>query len=177
MHSSLHLEDWPAAPNLFLFLELLLLKDLPLACWVFLFVDLKHPDRSRTLSERTLELFSVEGNSFYGGLFLLWIHFSRRTTAQVICVHDVSSIYKVPLLLEEQGVVDYFRQRLDLPIGRQPRRMLMKWKEMSDRYDRLLESCSIALVGKYTKFSDSYASVIKALEHSALAINHRLEIK
>ncbi|KAM9320154.1 CTP synthase 1 [Gastrophryne carolinensis] len=51
---------------------------------------------------------------------------------QVICVHDVSSIYRVPLLLEEQGVVEYFRQRLDLPIGRQPRRMLMKWKEMAD---------------------------------------------
>lgn len=48
---------------------------------------------------------------------------------------------------------------------------------MCDRYDRLLETCSIALVGKYTKFSDSYASVIKALEHSALAINHKLEIK
>ncbi|ELK31107.1 CTP synthase 1 [Myotis davidii] len=95
----------------------------------------------------------------------------------VICVHDVSSIYRVPLLLEEQGVVDYFLRRLDLPIERQPRRMLMKWKEMADRYDRLLETCSIALVGKYTKFSDSYASVIKALEHSALAINHKLDIK
>lgn len=52
---------------------------------------------------------------------------------QVICVHDVSSIYRVPLLLEEQGVVDYFRHRLDLPIERQPRRTLMKWKEMADR--------------------------------------------
>ncbi|NXF11107.1 PYRG1 synthase, partial [Smithornis capensis] len=52
---------------------------------------------------------------------------------QVICVHDVSSIYRVPLLLEEQGVVEYFRHRLDLPIERQPRRMLLKWKEMADR--------------------------------------------
>lgn len=58
--------------------------------------------------------------------------------AQVICVHDVSSIYRVPLLLEEQGVVDYFRHRLDLPIERQPRRMLMKWKEMADRWAALL---------------------------------------
>lgn len=57
---------------------------------------------------------------------------------QVICVHDVSSIYRVPLLLEEQGVVDYFRHRLDLPIERQPRRMLMKWKEMADRWAALL---------------------------------------
>ena len=45
------------------------------------------------------------------------------------------------------------------------------------RSDRLLEHCSIALVGKYTKFSDSYASVIKALEHSALAISHKLDVK
>uniref|UniRef100_A0A8C2DA42 CTP synthase n=1 Tax=Cyprinus carpio TaxID=7962 RepID=A0A8C2DA42_CYPCA len=43
--------------------------------------------------------------------------------------------------------------------------------------DRLLEQTSIALVGKYTKLSDSYASVIKALEHSALAINYKLEVK
>ncbi|KAK7887280.1 hypothetical protein WMY93_026901 [Mugilogobius chulae] len=40
-----------------------------------------------------------------------------------------------------------------------------------------LERVSIALVGKYTKLSDSYTSVLKALEHSALAINHKLEIK
>ncbi|KTF77871.1 hypothetical protein cypCar_00025625 [Cyprinus carpio] len=93
---------------------------------------------------------------------------------QVICVHDVSSIYRVPLLLEDQGVVGYFCRRLNLPIETRPRKMLAKWKEMSDR---LLEQCSIALVGKYTKFSDSYASVIKALEHSALAISHKLEVK
>uniref|UniRef100_A0A8C9WYL1 CTP synthase n=1 Tax=Sander lucioperca TaxID=283035 RepID=A0A8C9WYL1_SANLU len=96
---------------------------------------------------------------------------------QVICVHDVSSIYKVPLLLEKQGVVSYLSRRLNMPIETRPRKMLTKWKEMSDRSDRLLEQCSIALVGKYTKFSDSYASVIKALEHSALAISHKLEVK
>uniref|UniRef100_A0A6Q2X0L9 CTP synthase n=2 Tax=Esox lucius TaxID=8010 RepID=A0A6Q2X0L9_ESOLU len=95
----------------------------------------------------------------------------------VICVVDVTSIYRVPILLEDQGVMGYFCRRLDLPIETRPRKMLTKWKEMSDRSDRLLEHCSIALVGKYTKFTDSYASVIKALEHSSLAISHKLEIK
>ncbi|KTG07401.1 hypothetical protein cypCar_00040648 [Cyprinus carpio] len=52
---------------------------------------------------------------------------------QVICVHDVSSIYRVPLLLENQGVVGYFCRRLNLPIETKPRKMLAKWKEMSDR--------------------------------------------
>jgi CTP synthase (UTP-ammonia lyase) len=32
----------------------------------------------------------------------------------------------------------------------------------------------IALVGKYTKLEDAYASVIKALNHASLALNHRL---
>uniref|UniRef100_A0AAV2MAR1 CTP synthase n=1 Tax=Knipowitschia caucasica TaxID=637954 RepID=A0AAV2MAR1_KNICA len=96
---------------------------------------------------------------------------------QVICVQDVTSVYRVPLLLEKQGVVSYFCERLNLPVEMKPLRILSKWKEMSDRSDRLLECVSIALVGKYTKLSDSYTSVIKALEHSALAINHKLQVK
>ncbi|XP_059805200.1 CTP synthase 1-like isoform X2 [Hypanus sabinus] len=96
---------------------------------------------------------------------------------QVICVYDVCSLYRVPLLLEAEGVVQYFKERLDLQYETKPRRLLNKWKDMADRYDRTLEICSIALVGKYTKLSDSYASVIKALEHSALAINQKLEVK
>lgn len=40
----------------------------------------------------------------------------------------------------------------------------------------MLNSCSVALVGKYTKLSDCYASVFKALEHSAIAINHKLDL-
>lgn len=71
----------------------------------------------------------------------------------------------------------FFCQRLNLPVDVKPRKMLSKWKEMADRSDRLLERVSIALVGKYTKLSDAYTSVIKALEHSALAINHKLEVK
>ncbi|XP_041068908.1 CTP synthase 1 isoform X1 [Carcharodon carcharias] len=96
---------------------------------------------------------------------------------QVICVYDVCSLYRVPLLLEAEGVVGYFKDRLNLQFEAKPRRLLNKWKEMADRYDRTLENCSIALVGKYTKLSDSYASVIKALEHAALAINQKLEVK
>ncbi|KAK2844842.1 hypothetical protein Q5P01_011501 [Channa striata] len=103
--------------------------------------------------------------------------FCHVEPTQVICVPDVSSVYKVPLLLEDQGVVSYLCQRLSLPVEMRPTRMLTKWKEMADRSDRLLEHVSIALVGKYTKLSDSYTSVIKALEHSALAINHKLEVK
>ncbi|GFN89979.1 ctp synthase [Plakobranchus ocellatus] len=49
-------------------------------------------------------------------------------------------------------------------------------QEGETRHHRLLKEVSIVLVGKYTELSDSYASVIKALQHAALAVNHRLDL-
>lgn len=40
----------------------------------------------------------------------------------------------------------------------------------------LFQDVEIALVGKYTKLEDAYASVIKALNHASLALNHRLRL-
>ncbi|XP_078218331.1 CTP synthase 2 isoform X2 [Callithrix jacchus] len=94
----------------------------------------------------------------------------------VICIHDVSSTYRVPVLLEEQGIVKHFKERLRLPIRDSSSNLLFKWRNMAERYERLQKTCSIALVGKYTKLRDCYASVFKALEHSALAINHKLNL-
>lgn len=54
---------------------------------------------------------------------------------QVVAVHDLSSIYRVPLLLEEQGVLKFLLKRLDIshtsPISSH---YLHKWKNLSDRY-------------------------------------------
>nr|XP_044996888.1 CTP synthase 2 isoform X4 [Jaculus jaculus] len=102
--------------------------------------------------------------------------FCHVNPEQVICIHDVSSTYRVPVLLEEQGIIKYFKERLDLPICGYSSYLFSNWKCMADRYERLQKSCSIALVGKYTKLRDCYASVFKALEHSALAINHKLNL-
>lgn len=40
--------------------------------------------------------------------------FCHVASEQVIGVHDVSSVYHVPLLLQSQGIVDYLRKRLNL---------------------------------------------------------------
>jgi CTP synthase len=40
--------------------------------------------------------------------------------------------------------------------------------------ERLFDTVSIALVGKYTDLKDSYMSVIKALEHSAFRCRRKL---
>lgn len=41
--------------------------------------------------------------------------FCHVATEQVIGVHDVSSVYHVPLLLQSQGIVQFLQKRLNLP--------------------------------------------------------------
>lgn len=54
---------------------------------------------------------------------------------QVIGVHDVSSLYHVPLLLESQGVVYFLTKRLEIPLpGRVSRHMLEHAQSLSRRW-------------------------------------------
>jgi CTP synthase len=40
--------------------------------------------------------------------------FCHVSSDQVIGIHDLSSTYHVPLLLESQGIIPYFQKRLNL---------------------------------------------------------------
>ncbi|KAJ3570560.1 hypothetical protein NP233_g4322 [Leucocoprinus birnbaumii] len=102
---------------------------------------------------------------------------------QVFGVHDVSSVYHVPLLLQSQGIVEYLKKRLRLDKVNISDAMIAKgkslekrWREMTSGQERLFDTVSIALVGKYTDLKDSYMSVIKALEHSAFRVHRKLAI-
>ncbi|XP_019647801.1 PREDICTED: CTP synthase 1-like [Branchiostoma belcheri] len=104
--------------------------------------------------------------------------FCHVSPDQVICIHDCSSIYRVPVMLEEQNVIRFFSERLHLEMpSRNGGKLLRKWRDLSDRFDHLRKDVSIALVGKYTQLEDAYASVIKALKHASLACNHKLTLK
>lgn len=41
--------------------------------------------------------------------------FCHVAAEQVIGVHDVSSVYHVPLLLQSQGIIQFLQKRLNLP--------------------------------------------------------------
>ncbi|RPD65697.1 CTP synthase [Lentinus tigrinus ALCF2SS1-7] len=110
--------------------------------------------------------------------------FCHVAPEQVVGVHDVSSVYHVPLLLQSQGIVDYLQKRLNLPsvhISPQMKErglsLEARWRELTGRQERLFDSVTIALVGKYTDMQDSYMSVVKSLEHSAFRCNRRLILK
>jgi len=88
----------------------------------------------------------------------------------VISTHDVPNIYHVPLMLEAQGLC------ATLGLKVQPNGLLDDWRRMAHHLDALEENVTIAMVGKYTGLSDAYLSVIKALQHAAMAADRKLTI-
>ncbi|GAA5897298.1 hypothetical protein JCM6882_001852 [Rhodosporidiobolus microsporus] len=109
--------------------------------------------------------------------------FCHVANEQVLAVHDVSSLYHVPLLLKDQGLINFLQKRLRLDKVRLPEnrvaqgtKLLTMWKDLTVSYDRLFDKVSICLVGKYTALQDSYTSVVKALEHAAMQCGRKLSI-
>ena len=93
----------------------------------------------------------------------------------VVSAHDVSNLYQIPISLFEQSVL----RKVSVHLGFQvPTKLpiLDEWRERADKVDTLEEEVRIAMVGKYTGLSDSYLSVIKALQHSAFAVGRKLQI-
>ena len=90
----------------------------------------------------------------------------------VIAARDVASIYEVPLTFAAEGVDALVLQllRIDAPAPD-----LAKWQEVVRRAYHPADEVSIAIVGKYVEFEDSYKSLKEALVHGALA--HNLKLK
>ena len=88
----------------------------------------------------------------------------------VMSTHDVPNIYHVPLMLQEQGLCDI------LNVDCSATNLLSDWKKMAHHLDTLTEEVHIAMVGKYTDLSDAYLSVIKSLQHAAMAVDRKLVI-
>ncbi|MBH33522.1 MAG: CTP synthetase [Euryarchaeota archaeon] len=93
----------------------------------------------------------------------------------VISAHDVSNLYQIPISFERQGVRSMIAECIGVEESDHDE-YLEQWREMANRVDSLEKEVKIAMVGKYTGLSDSYLSVIKALQHSAIAVNRKLII-
>jgi CTP synthase len=103
---------------------------------------------------------------------------------QIIAVRDMPSIYQVPVLLEEQGLIGVLRDFLKLgPIEVAPamvqkgKHIWTQWKSLTMPNQQFYDPVEIAMVGKYVEFQDSYLSVIKSLEHAAMRCRRKLVIK
>ena len=91
----------------------------------------------------------------------------------VLMVPTVSSIYEVPLILEEQGLADLITEAMDIEIPDQEHG-LNGWSDLVDLIKSPKGKIKVAVVGKYVDLHDSYMSVKEALIHAGLF--HRKDI-
>jgi len=91
----------------------------------------------------------------------------------VIPLETASSIYQVPLMLEQYGLGDYLVNRLGLDAAEPD---LTQWRDFVHRLERPEGEVRIALVGKYVALHDAYLSVHEALIHAAAYHRRRLEL-
>ena len=83
----------------------------------------------------------------------------------VIPLRTMSSIYQVPLVLEEAGLGDLIIERLGLPAGA---RDLSGWRQLVDRLLHPSGRVVVAVVGKYVELPDAYLSVKESLIHAGI---------
>ena len=104
--------------------------------------------------------------------------FCHVPVSNVIAVHDCTSVYHVPILLKNQKLLDIIKNSLNLTVkdNHESQTLFNKWNQLTARIERLHETVSIVLVGKYTNLQDSYISVVKSLEHASLSCNRRLQL-
>ncbi len=93
----------------------------------------------------------------------------------VVQNHDVSTIYDVPLLMEEEGLDDLVADMLGLQ-GLSPADMT-EWRDLVAKIKNPKRSIKIALVGKYVELHDAYLSVAEALCHGAIAKDASVNIR
>jgi len=98
--------------------------------------------------------------------------FTSVPVESVISNPDAESIYQVPKLLEEQGVL----KPILMQFGFRRRLKMSKWNAVADRFTGYRSGVRIAMVGKYASLADSYVSVNQALMHACAVNEARLEI-
>jgi CTP synthase len=91
----------------------------------------------------------------------------------VISCHDSPSIYKVPQVLENQGMLKSIAERLGL---RSTTPRWGNWKAIAESFSKYEGSIKIAIIGKYVKLQDSYVSIYHALLHSGASIGKKVDV-
>ncbi len=89
----------------------------------------------------------------------------------VISAIDADTIYRIPLMLHEQGLDEIVVRRLRLDV---PPADLHEWHAVLEAIAQSEQQVNIAIVGKYVDHTDAYKSINEALLHAG--IRNRLKV-
>lgn len=101
--------------------------------------------------------------------------FCNVAESAVVQSIDASTIYEVPLLMQEQGLDETILQKMGLPVGERP--TLGPWKDFLNRRAKATETVTIALVGKYVELQDAYKSILEALSQASTYNDRKVKIE
>ncbi|MDP3093253.1 MAG: CTP synthase [bacterium] len=97
----------------------------------------------------------------------------------IIAAPDVDTIYRIPLLFENQGLAKKILKTLQL----KPRKKtLNQWENFVAKIDKAKKEIKIAIVGKYFAsgnfaLEDSYVCVIEAIKHASWSLGIKPKIQ
>ena len=100
--------------------------------------------------------------------------FCNVEKSSVINCMDATTIYQVPLVLNEEGLDSEVIKKLNL----EEREFdLSRWQDIVKRIKQPKDNITIAVVGKYLETKDAYLSLTEALLHGAVANYLKADIK
>ena len=102
--------------------------------------------------------------------------FTNVTTKDVFSCHDVKSIFMVPQILFEQGLVDIIFKKFEQVGYVNASENWDKWNTIVNSMDSIGDPINIAMVGKYVTLADSYVSVNHALKHAGASLGRPVKI-
>ncbi|HEX8514804.1 MAG TPA: CTP synthase [Bacteroidia bacterium] len=93
----------------------------------------------------------------------------------VIEARDASTIYEVPLLMEDEKLDVAVLNHLNMPVSENTD--MVKWKEFLHKYKNPKHEVKIGLVGKYVELKDSYKSISEAFIHAGATNDCKVSIE
>ena len=101
----------------------------------------------------------------------LFCNVKREAVIQSI---DASTIYEVPILMQQEGLDVVALKKLDLPQKSNPD--LVNWNTFLSRLKNPKHTVNIGLVGKYVELQDSYKSILEAFIHAGAANETKVNV-
>ncbi len=99
--------------------------------------------------------------------------FSNVREEAVISVCDVDTIYKIPQMLNDQGLDAIVCDRLGIS---PPQADLSVWSKLVYALEHPERDVSVCMVGKYVDLTESYKSLIEAIRHAGIHTSCRVNI-
>ncbi len=102
----------------------------------------------------------------------LFCNVRREAVIQSI---DASTIYDVPVMMQEEGLDTVALQKLALPDDKETD--LTQWNEFLHRHKNPKNEVNIGLIGKYVELQDSYKSILESFIHAGAVNEVRVNVR